>query len=256
MKHNVRAVCLAIGLAVANPVSAQQPADELTVFAAASLATAMDQIEQAFEAETGMALTVSLAGSSVLARQIQMGAPADIFISANSAWMDHLERAGLVEPGTRHDLLRNSLVLIAPQGTAPIDLSDLPDALGQGRLAMALVEAVPAGIYGKAALTDLDLWQALAPRVAQADNVRAALALVAAGAAPFGVVYATDALAEPRVTVVARFDPASHAPIVYPVADLATRDTKAEAAFLAFLASPQAQAIFAAQGFDVIGKDD
>lgn len=251
MGNNVFVPILAIATTLGTPTQADEV--PVTVFAAASLATAFAQIEPAFEAETGNDLVVSLAGSSALARQIEQGAPADIFISANPGWMDHLEQQGLLEPGTRRDLLRNTLVLVAPASAAPLALpDDLPDRLGQGKLAMALVDAVPAGIYGKAALTHLGLWEALEPQVAQADNVRAALALVAVGAAPLGVVYASDALAEPRVTVVAMFPADSHPPIVYPVADLANRDTPAEAAFTDWLAGPTARAILTAQGFGVI----
>ena len=244
-----RAATLAAALA-----AAPATAETVTVFAAASLTTALAEIEPAFEAATGHDLVLSLAGSSALARQIEQGAPADIFISASTDWLDHLEGLGLLEPGTRRDLLGNRLVLVA-HGSAPAvrigpDL-DLPGLLGDGRLAMALVEAVPAGIYGKAALTSLGLWEAVAPQVAQSDNVRAALALVALGEAPLGIVYATDAVAEPRVSVIGTFPEDSHPPIVYPVADLANRDTAAEAAFLAFLAGPEARAALERQGFTV-----
>lgn len=230
-------------------------AGEVTVFAAASLTTALSEIEPAFEAATGHELTVALAGSSALARQIQRGAPADVFLSASPEWMDVLERDGLLEPGSRRDLLGNRLVVVAHgAGAPPLErIGDLPARLGAGRLAMALVEAVPAGIYGKAALEHLGLWAQLAPQVAQSDNVRTALALVAAGAAPLGITYATDARASPAVSVVATFPPDSHPPIVYPVADLANRDTPAEAAFLDWLSGPQARAVFAAQGFTVFG---
>ena len=233
-------------------------ADRVTVFAAASLANALAEIETQFEAATGHDLVVSLAGSSALARQIGQGAPADIFISANPGWMDRLEAEGLLEPGTRFDLLGNSMVLVAA-GTdaAPVELgpgTDLAGLLGDGRLAMALVDSVPAGIYGKAALQSLGLWDDVAGRVAQADNVRAALAFVAAGAAPYGIVYATDAVAEDDVTVVGTFPPDSHPPVVYPVADLASRDTAAEAAFLEHLSGDAAQAAFARQGFAVLPR--
>lgn len=213
----------------------------------------MAEIEERFEATTGHDLAVSLAGSSVLARQIRQGAPADIFISANPGWMDTLEAEGLVEDGTRFDLLTNSIVLIAAgRDAAPVGIGlelDLAGLLGEGRLAMALVDAVPAGIYGKAALESLGLWERIAPRVAQADNVRAALAFVAAGEAPLGIVYATDAVAEDDVTVIATFPADTHPPIVYPAADLANRDTEAEAEFLAYLRGPEAREVFERQGF-------
>ena len=245
------AAILALGVTVLIP--AVSDAGEITVFAAASMSNAMTGIETSFEAATGHDLVVSLAGSSALARQIQQGAPADIFISANPGWMDTLEADGLVAKGTRFDLLNNSLVLIAHgPGAAPVAIGpemDLVGLLGDGRLAMALVDAVPAGIYGKAALERLGLWDAVAPRVAQADNVRAALALVAVGEAPYGIVYATDAAAEERVSVVATFPSRTHPPIVYPAADLANRDLPAEAAFLEYLGGPEAREAFERHGF-------
>nr|WP_234992053.1 molybdate ABC transporter substrate-binding protein [Roseisalinus antarcticus] len=228
-------------------------AETVTVFAAASLKTALDEIVAMVEAETGTSVLVSYAGSSALARQIQLGAPADIFLSANTAWMDVLADEGLLEDGTRQDLLGNALVLIAHDpGAAPAKIGpafDLATRLGGGRLAMALVEAVPAGIYGKAALECLGLWDGIAASVAQTDNARTALALVATGEAPYGIVYATDAAAEPRVTVVGTFPANSHPPIIYPVADLTTRDLPEETAFLDALRSPAARQIFEAQGF-------
>ena len=231
-------------------------AGEITVFAAASMTNAMAEIEERFEAETGHDLSVSLAGSSALARQIQQGAPADVFISANPGWMDALEEDGLLEPGTRFDLLNNAIVLIAHGTDADkVEIGpemDLPALLADGKLAMALVDAVPAGIYGKAALEHLGLWETVAPQVVQADNVRAALALVSLGEAPYGIVYATDAVADDKVTVVATFPKDSHPPIVYPAADIAGRDTGAEAEFLDYLRGPVARAAFERQGFVVV----
>ncbi|MCD1617248.1 molybdate ABC transporter substrate-binding protein [Salipiger marinus] len=231
-------------------------AEQVTVFAAASLKNAMDDIVASYQAQSGHSVVVSLAGSSALAKQIQQGAPADIFISANPDWMDLLKAEGLLEDGSRRDLLGNSLVLVA-HGTdaAPVTIGpdlDLPALLGEGRLAMALVDSVPAGIYGKAALDHLGLWQEVAPSVAQSDNVRAALALVATGEAPFGIVYATDAGAEDRVTVAGHFPADSHPPILYPVADLANRDSAAEEDFLTYLQGAEARAAFEAQGFTVL----
>jgi len=233
-------------------------AGQLTVFAAASLKNAMDEVARKWADKTGDRLAVSLAGSSILARQIQQGAPVDVFISANSAWMDVLEKAGEIKPGSRFDLLKNSLVLIAPRrdaAPAPVVIKpgfDLAARLGDGRLAMALVRAVPAGIYGKAALQKLGLWAAVAPRVAQLDNVRAALALVAAGEAPFGIVYATDAAADKRVRVVGTFPEDSHVPIIYPVAAVRGRNTPLTEAFLRFLKGASARAAFRRQGFVVL----
>lgn len=251
-----RKAAVALILALAAPAIAR--AERITVFAAASTANAMAEIETRFEAATGHDVVVSLAGSSALARQIQQGAPADIFISANPGWMDRLDEGGLVEEGTRVDLLRNSIVLIAAGAeAAPVEIGpgmDLAGLLGDGRLAMALVDAVPAGIYGKAALESLGLWDGVAGKVAQADNVRAALAFVAAGEAPYGIVYATDAVAEDGVTVVGAFPADTHPPVVYPAADLATRDTVAEAAFLEYLRGPEAREAFERQGFVVVGQ--
>ncbi|MFV0512558.1 MAG: molybdate ABC transporter substrate-binding protein [Jhaorihella sp.] len=244
---------LAVGAALA--LSAPLPAAaEVTVFAAASLKNALDAVATRFEGGGGTTVQVSYAGSSALARQIQQGAPAQIFISANTNWMDVLEGEGLLAAESRSDLLTNRLVLIAgPASDKTPELApggDLADALGEdGRLAMALVDAVPAGIYGKAALQSLGLWDSVADRVAQADNVRAALRLVAAGEAPLGIVYATDAKAEPDVRVVGVFPEDSHPPIVYPVAIVAGGDTPDARAFLAFLTGGDAGAVFADHGF-------
>ncbi|MDX5403731.1 MAG: molybdate ABC transporter substrate-binding protein, partial [Rhodobacterales bacterium] len=222
----------------------------------ASMANALAEIETGFEAESGHDLVVSLAGSSALARQIQQGAPADVFISASTDWMDAVEQDGLIEQGTRFDLLGNSLVLVASGAdAAPVEIAqglDLAAMLGEGRLAMALVDAVPAGIYGKAALESLGLWDDVAPRVAQTDNVRAALALVATGEAPFGIVYATDAAATDSVTILGTFPADSHPPIIYPVADLANRDSPAENALMEYLRGPAARSAFERQGFTVL----
>jgi len=231
-------------------------AEQVTVFAAASMKTAMDEITARYAEETGNTARVSFAGSSALARQIQAGAPADVFISANPGWMDALAADGLIDDATRTDLLGNSLVLIAHDPDAgPVEITpDLPlsGMLGEGPLAMALVEAVPAGIYGKAALGALGLWDAVAPKVAQADNVRAALALVATGEAPLGIVYATDAHAEPAVTVLGTFPEDSHAPITYPAAHIRDSDSAVGEAFLAYLQGPVARAAFERQGFTVL----
>ena len=223
---------------------------DVTVFAAASLAGALGEAAAVYEGTSGTAMTLVFAGSSALARQIEAGAPADLFVSANAEWMDALQADGLIEPDSRADLVGNTLVAIGPAGSPPLAPADLPARLGDGRLAMALVEAVPAGIYGKAALQALGLWDRLAPQVAQADNVRAALALVATGEAPLGIVYATDAAAEPRVAVVMMFDPSTHPPIVYPAAVTAGATSPVEArAFLDWLHGEVAGAILAAHGF-------
>jgi molybdate transport system substrate-binding protein len=253
-----RRICTGPILAGAALLCGAVSADEVTVFAAASMANALAEIGPQFEAATGHDLVISLAGSSALARQIQQGAPADVFISANPDWMDRLEADGLLEAGTRFDLVGNSLVLIAHDpAAAEVEIGpdlDLAALVGDGRLAMALVDAVPAGIYGKTALDKLGLWDRVADRVAQTDNVRAALVLVATGEAPYGIVYATDAAASDNVSVIGTFPADSHPPIVYPAADLATRDIPAEADFLDFLRGPEARAAFARQGFGVIAR--
>ncbi|NCW69718.1 MAG: molybdate ABC transporter substrate-binding protein, partial [Marivivens sp.] len=206
-----------------------------------------------FTQTTGHDVVLSYAGSSALARQITQGAPADIFISASIDWMDAVEAEGLIEDRSRRDLLGNRLVLIgSAENATSVELADLPEALGNERLAMGMVDSVPAGIYGKAALDTLGLWADIQPQVAQMDNVRSALALVALGEAPFGIVYATDALADPSVHVVAEFPTDSYPAIVYPVADIIGRDSEAENAFLDYLTGPSARALFEAQGFTVL----
>ena len=223
-------------------------AEEVLVFAAASLMGALDEAVAPWEAETGHRARLSYAGSSALARQIEQGAPAEIFVSASVAWMDALEEAGLLAPGTRRDLAANRLVLVAHGEARPAGIEAARATLGDGRLAMALVEAVPAGIYGREALTSLGLWDDAAPRVAQVENVRAALALVARGEAPLGIVYATDAAAEAAVSVVATFPEGSHAPIRYPAA-LTAGAGAAAASLLDHLASQEARAALSRHGF-------
>lgn len=249
----VRALILYAMLACA---AAPLRAADITVFAAASTGDAVTQAAKVWEAETGNQVTVAPAGSSALARQIAAGAPADVFLSANPEWTDWLDGQGMIDPATRRILMGNALVLIrtGPAWGKPEEITpgfDIAARLGpDARLAMALVEAVPAGIYGKTALEWLGQWDALAPRVAQADNVRAALALVALGEAPYGIVYATDAVAEKRVHVVATFPKESHPPILYPGA--VTRDAEepeAAGAFLDWLAGPEGSAILQQHGF-------
>lgn len=225
-------------------------AEGLTVFAASSLKTALDEINHSYSADTGNSVTLSLAGSSTLARQIQHGAPADLYISANVAWMDLLQSKGLIVDASRFNLTANRLVLIAhKQRLRPIDLHDdtLVQALGSGRLAMALVDAVPAGIYGKQALMQLGLWPALSQRIAQTDNVRAALNLVASGEAPYGIVYATDH--EPRIAVAATFATDTHSPILYPAAAVTGGNTTAANEYLSYLRKHRAQSVLRNLGF-------
>ncbi len=227
---------------------------EVLVFAAASLENALDGITSQYERETGRRVAVSLAGSSTLARQIENGAPADIFVSADLDWMDYLASRRLVRPSSRRNLLGNQLVLIAPKGARPVTIAPrfpLARMLGGGRLAMADTSAVPAGKYGRAALESLGVWPSVAGSLAQAENVRAALALVARREAPVGIVYRTDAAAEPLVTVVGVFPASSHPPIVYPAA-LTSSASPDAAAFLAYLESAKAGALFERQGFTVL----
>lgn len=228
----------------------------LVVFAAASLKESLDEAARAYTASGGPPVQLSYAASSALARQIAQGAPADVIMSADLEWMDWLEQQQLIDSATRHDLLGNALVLVAPANgdVTPVTLdrgTDLRPRLGEGRLAVALVDSVPAGKYARQAFQALGMWPALASRVAEGDSVRAALMLVARGEAPLGVVYASDALAEPRVRVVATFPSGSHPPIVYPVARVAASDHDSAAAFIAWLASPGAAAIFRRHRFTV-----
>lgn len=228
-------------------------ADPVVVFAAAALSGALDRVAKAWMAETGHRVVTSFAGSSALARQIQAGAPADVFVSASVEWMDAVAAAGDLRAGTRRDLLATDLVLIAHGGdAAPVTIDadlDLAGLLGGGRLSMSLVDAVPSGIYGRQALQSLALWDAVAPSVAQSDNVRTALAFVARGEAPLGIVYAADAVAEDRVSVLGTFPAESHAPIVFPAALTAEAGSPAAAAFLEFLSTDAAWDIWAQAGF-------
>ncbi|MEM6634895.1 MAG: molybdate ABC transporter substrate-binding protein [Pseudomonadota bacterium] len=241
-----RRACLAGALSM--PLAARARG-RLLIFAAASLAGALDAaLSGALRLPPA---SVSYAGSATLARQILAGAPASLFLSAHPAWMDVLEDRGALTPGSRRDLLGNRLVIVAPTSEArPLALRQdaLINRLKSGPLAMGLTKAVPAGIYGAEALQNLGLWAGLQGRVAQSDNVRGALALVARGEAPLGVVYATDALAEPRVSVVAEFPADSHQPIVYPAALIGAADPDA-AAVLDYLAGPSAMDVFRAHGF-------
>ncbi len=226
------------------------------VFAAASLKNALDAVNAACAAEVGSTATISYAASSALAKQIEEGAPADIFFSAALAWLHYLSEKSLTRKDTETQLLGNSIVLVAPAdssaATEIVTGFDLAGLLGDGKLAMANVDSVPAGRYGKAALEKLGVWASVQGSVAQAENVRAALALVATGEASLGIVYATDARAEPKVKVVGTFPADSHAPIVYPVAELAGATGGEADKFLACVKSDKADALFAEQGFTVL----
>ena len=243
-----RLICLAFALAT--PAFAQ---GQITIFAAASLKNALDEAAAAYAAQNHEpAARISYAASSALARQIEQGAPADLFLSADSDWMDYLAQKGLIRPGGRIDLYTNHLALVAAKGsTIKLDIRPgfpLAAALGQGRLAMAASD-VPAGRYGEAALTALGLWDQVKDRAARADNVRAALQFVARGEAPLGIVYDTDAFAEPGVRIVSLFPESSHPKIVYPGAVVAASTAPGAAAFLTWLHADRAAAIFSKYGF-------
>ena len=231
----------------------------MVVFAAASMKNALDEINQAWSRENGgRKATISYAASSALAKQIEAGAPADLFVSADLDWMDYAQQKNLIRPETRVNLLGNRLVLIAAKdATTSLTIEpgfNLAAALGSGRLAMANVDAVPAGKYGKAALEKLGAWEGVKDRVAQAENVRAALLLVSRGEAPLGIVYQTDAAADPNVKIVGTFPQDTHPPIVYPVAITKDSSNADAQAFLAFLRGPVAQAAFERQGFTVLNR--
>lgn len=239
--------------------TAQAQSKELVIFAAASLKNALDEAASGWVKESGNpAPKISYAASNALAKQLEQGAPADIFMSADLDWMDYAASKSLIKPDTRVSLLANRIALVAAKdSTAKIELKsgiDLTGALDSGRLAMGNVDSVPAGKYGKAALEKLGGWDKVKDKVAQADNVRAALLLVSRGEAPLGIVYTTDAAADPAVKVLATFPEDSHPPIIYPVAvtkDSANPDAQA---FLTYLRGPAAKAAFEKQGFTVLNK--
>jgi molybdate transport system substrate-binding protein len=236
-----------------------QAQDSVVVFAAASLKNALDEIAATWSKDTGKPNPkISYAASSALAKQLEQGAQADMFISADLDWMDYAAGKNLIKADTRFNLLGNKIVLIAPKDSKTTALAitggDLAKALTGGKLSMGNVDAVPAGKYGKAALEKLGAWTAVKDSVAQAENVRAALLLVARGEAPLGIVYSTDAAAEPSVRIVATFPADSHPPITYPAA--LTRESKNADArnFLDFLRSAKARTVFEKQGFTVLVK--
>jgi molybdate transport system substrate-binding protein len=234
-----------------SPASAQDKS--LTVFAAASMKNALDDIDAAYTAKTGIKIVASYAASSALAKQIEQGAPADVFASADTDWMDYASAKKNINEATRVNLLGNSMVLIAPKDSKIDNVAigpgfDLAKLAGDGKIATGDVKAVPVGKYAKAALEKLGAWQAAEPKFATAESVRAALALVARGEAVLGIVYSTDAKVEPGVKIVGTFPADSHPAIIYPVA--ATATAKPEVAdYLAFLRSLAAKAIFEKYGF-------
>jgi molybdate transport system substrate-binding protein len=230
-------------------------AQDVTVFAAASLTNVFEQVGKLYRERGGAPVKFSFAASSTLAKQIESGAGADIFASADEQWMDYLAQRGQIEPATRRSRLGNTLVLITPlDQKRTVDIRpgfDLAGMIGDGRLATGDPAHVPVGRYAEQALTSLGVWSAVAPRLARTDNVRAALLLVERGEAPFGIVYGTDAAASRKVHVAGVFPADSHAPVTYPFAILARRDLPEVRRFYEFLLGPEAQAVYRAAGFSI-----
>ena len=251
------AAIAALGLAFTSSLARDESKAPL-VFAAASLKDALDNINVAWVKDSKPQAAISYAASSVLAKQIEQAAPADVFISADLDWMDYLAEKNLIKPETRFNLLGNRLVLIAPKDSAlQAKIApgfDLAAMIGDGKIAMGNTDSVPAGKYGKAALTKLGVWDSVKDKVAQAENVRAALALVSRGEAPLGIVYATDAKADPNVKMLDTFPEATHPRIIYPAAVLAKTTSPEALAFLEYLKSDAAAKLFADQGFTVLAE--
>ncbi len=260
MRPLFRAAAFAIALALAASSSPSQAQNApVVIFAAASLKNALDEIAAGWTAKSGTEVRTSYAASPALAKQIEEGAPADLFVSADLDWMDYVDKKSLVKENTRVNLLGNSIVLVASPEWRKGDVSIAPnfplaDLLDGGRLAMAGVATVPAGRYAMAALEKLGVWNSVANKVAEAENVRAALALVARAEAPLGIVYRTDAVAEPRVRIVGIFPEDSHPPIVYPAAVLTTSKAARAEDFLRYLAGPEAKAVFERNGFIALAR--
>jgi molybdate transport system substrate-binding protein len=231
-------------------------AEKVTVFAAASLKEALDAANAAWAKESGKEAVASYAASGALAKQIENAAPADVFISADLNWMDYVAGKKLIKEDTRSNLLGNRLVLVAAKETAkPVEIKqgfDLAGLIGDGKLAMGEPKSVPAGKYGQTALDKLGIWKAVEPKAAYAESVRAALALVSRGEAPYGIVYQTDAAADKGVAIVGTFPADSHPPIIYPVALLAESKSPDAAAYLEFLKSDKAASFFTSQGFTIL----
>jgi len=254
MMHRLAGLLLSLAILCGSALSPALAQDNsLTVFAAASMKNALDDIDAAYTAKTGVKVVASYAASSALAKQIEQGAPADIFASADTDWMDYATRKKTIQESTRVNLLGNSIVLIAPKDSTIDHVAiepgfDLAKLAGYGKIATGDVKAVPVGKYAKAALEKLGAWQAAEPKFAMAESVRAALTLVARGEATLGIVYATDASVEAGVKIVGSFPADSHPAIIYPVA--ATTTAGAEAAdYLVFLRSSAAKTIFEKYGF-------
>jgi molybdate transport system substrate-binding protein len=250
----VRAIFILVASTLSLAAHAQ--GRDLLVFGAASLKNALDDADAQFQHDTGHKIVVSYGASSALAKQIEGGAPADIFISADLDWMDYVAQHKLIKPDTRFNLLGNKLVLIAPaDSTVNLTIGPnfpLAQALGNNRLAMADPAAVPAGKYGKAALEALGVWSSVASKIAPAQDVRATLLLVSRGEAPLGIVYQTDAAADKGVKIVSAFPEQTHPPIIYPIAVTSASTNPGAAAYIGFLKSPAAKPAFEKQGFVVL----
>jgi molybdate transport system substrate-binding protein len=252
----VLATLAAAAVVAGAPAFAVAQDKTITVFAAASMKNALDEVNTLFSKQSGIKVVASYAASSALMKQIEQGAPADLFLSADVDWMDYGEKHGLIKNDTRFNLLGNRLVLIAPRDSKINNVNiapgfDLAGLAGGGRIATGDVRAVPAGLYAKAALEKLGVWSSVEPKMAMAENVRAALVLVARGEAPLGIVYETDAKIDPGVKIVGVFPEDSHPPIIYPVA--LTKEAKPDAAqYLAFLRTAVARAVFERYGFRVL----
>jgi molybdate transport system substrate-binding protein len=257
LRRHLLALLAAVALVATPTLALAEETGPLTVFAAASLKNAMDEVGKAYAARTGHAVRFSYAASSAIARQIEARAPADVFISADSDWMDYVADKGLIVKATRRDVLSNHLALIAPadSGLRLKIARGMPiaAALGDGRLSVAGPD-VPAGKYAKASLTALGVWPGVSGRLAQAENVRGALAFVARGEAPLGIVYDTDAKVEPKVRIVGLFPEWTHPRIVYPAAVVAYSGNLAAGGFVGFLQGPEASAIFNRYGFIVLAR--
>lgn len=258
IRTSVRLLAAALAWGWLSAPAAAQGKDTV-VFAAASLKDALNDVNAQWRKKTGKTALISYASSGTLAKQIVQGAPADVFISADLADMDFVQKRGFLKAGTRSNILGNKLVLVAEKdsGIPPVKIRpgfDLVKLLDNGHLAMGDVMSVPAGKYGKAALQSLGVWKAVESKVAQAENVRAALLLVSRGEAPLGVVYATDAAADSNVKIIGVFPESSHPPIVYPAALIAGSRSPDAASFLAYIESPEAKPLFEKQGFTVLGK--
>jgi molybdate transport system substrate-binding protein len=255
-----RSVLAAFAAAITALVVQADAAEEksITVFAAASMKNALVEVDTLFTKQSGIKVVASYAASSTLMKQIEQGAPADVYLSADVDWMDYGIKHNLIKNDTRENLLGNRLVLIAPKDSKIGNVTiapgfDLAALAGNGRIATGDVRAVPAGLYAKAALEKLGIWSSVESKIAMADNVRAALVLVVRGEAPLGIVYETDAKIDPSLKVIGVFPDDSHPPIIYPVA--MTKNSKPDAVqYLAFLTTPEANSVFERYGFRVLAK--